>query len=99
MGCDDEKNFDLTFIRLLYTFIYVQLIVLYYLFVHNSMYNGTSVWKRPEGERLSALENKEMLKLFLFLMTICATSKRFTTSPTMLLEIDFIVLIVFSNVG
>ena len=54
LGCDNEKNFNLTFILLLYIFIYVQLIVLYYLFVHSSI----SVLKRPEGETLSALENK-----------------------------------------
>ena len=54
MGSDNEENLDLTFFLPIYIFIYVQLIVLYYLFVHSFM----SVLKRPEGETLSALENK-----------------------------------------
>ena len=42
-----------------------------------------SVLKRPEGETLSAFDKiKEMLKLLLLLITICATPKTLTTSTT-----------------
>ena len=66
------ENFDLIFILLLYIFIYVQLIVLYFLFVHSSM----SVLKRPEGETLSALENKTNVQVtFAFDDNLCNFKK------------------------
>ena len=66
------ENFDLIFILLLYIFIYVQLIVLYFLFVHSSM----SVLKRPEGETLSALENKRNVQVtFAFDDNLCNFKK------------------------
>ena len=59
-GCESELSWGVTiwktnllFILPLYIFIYVQWIVLNFLFVHSSL----SVLKRPEGETLSALQN------------------------------------------
>ena len=44
--------------------------------------NG-KVLKRPEGETLSALEDKpNYIQVTFALGTICVTSKRLTTSPT-----------------